>query len=90
MWVVSKISGTTGALGAEVVDLRSWLIHFRCASEELRVVIFKLAEWMSNSSPPGSPIVHLLIFAYCRWIKGQGCALWESGRRSAGPSPNLF
>ena len=51
-WVVSNLSGAAGALGAEAIELRNWLLCFRCASEELRVVIGILADWMSNSSPP--------------------------------------
>ena len=52
MWVASKISGTAGALGAEAIELRNWLLRFGCASEDLRVVVAILANWMSNSSPP--------------------------------------
>ena len=51
-WVASKLSGEAGALGAEVIELRNWILHFRCASEELRVVVDRLADWMSNSPPP--------------------------------------
>ena len=32
-WVVSKLSGAAGALGAQVMELRSWLLRFRCASK---------------------------------------------------------
>ena len=31
-WVASKLSGAAGALGAEAVELRNWLLHFGCAS----------------------------------------------------------
>ena len=34
MWVASKLSGAAGALGAEAMELRNWLLHFGCASEE--------------------------------------------------------
>ena len=51
-WVASKLSGAAGALGAEAIELRNWLLHFGCASEELRVVVARLADWMTNSSPP--------------------------------------
>ena len=50
-WVVSKLSGTTGALGADAIELISWLLQFWCASEELTVVVSRLSEWMANSSP---------------------------------------
>ena len=51
-WVASKLSGAAGALGAEAMELRNWLLRFGCASEELRVVVASLAYWMANSSPP--------------------------------------
>ena len=51
-WFASKLSGIAGALGAEVTELRNWLLRFGCASEELRVVVASLADWMDNSSPP--------------------------------------
>ena len=50
-WVASKLSGAAGALGAEAMELRNFLLRFRCASEEFRVVVAILADWMSNSSP---------------------------------------
>ena len=51
-WVASNISGAAGALGAEAIELRNWLLCFRCVSEELRDVVARLADWMANSSPP--------------------------------------
>ena len=51
-WVASKISGAAGALGAEAVELRNWLLRFGCVSEELRVVVASLADWIANSFPP--------------------------------------
>ena len=50
-WVASKISGAAGALGAEAIKLRNWILRFRCASKKLRVVVLRLADWMANSSP---------------------------------------
>ena len=52
MWVASNLSGAAGALGVEAMELRNWLLRFRCASEELRVVVASLADWMANTSPP--------------------------------------
>ena len=49
-WVSSKLSGATGALGAEAIELINWLLCSGCVSEELRVVVDTLADWMSNSS----------------------------------------
>ena len=51
-WVASKLSGAAGALGAEAMELRNFLLHFGCASEELRVVVTRLEDWVANSSPP--------------------------------------
>ena len=53
-WVVSKLSGAAGALGAEAIELRNWLLCFRCASEELIVVVASLEDFMANSYPPWS------------------------------------
>ena len=58
-WVASKLFGAAGALGAEAMELRNWLLCFGCASEESRVVVARLAECMDNSfSPPGLLIKH--------------------------------
>ena len=59
-WVASKISGAAGALGAEAIELRNWLLCFRCASEELRVIVSSLSDWMATPFPPplGPPIAH--------------------------------
>ena len=57
MWFASKLPGAKGALGAEEIDLHSWIIQFRCASEELRVVFVNIDYWMPP--PPGTPIAHL-------------------------------
>ena len=54
-WVASKLSGAAGALGAEAIELRNWPLCFGCASEELRVVIASLADWMTKSYPPWDP-----------------------------------
>ena len=48
--VTLKLSGVAGALGLEAIELRNWLLHFGCVSEEIRVVDAKLENWMSNSS----------------------------------------
>ena len=51
--VASKISVAAGALGAEAIELKNWLIFFGCVSEEFRVVVDGLADWMDNYCPPG-------------------------------------
>ena len=55
-WVASDLSGSTGALGAEAIDLRNWLLRFLCVSEEFRVVIADLADCLANSYPPPPPL----------------------------------
>ena len=50
--MASKISGTAGALGAEVIKLSNRLLRFRCVSEEIRVVFADRTDWMDNYSFP--------------------------------------
>ena len=52
IWVASKLSGAAGALGAELMELRNWLLCLVCVSEELIVVAASLADWMANPPPP--------------------------------------
>ena len=59
-WVASKLSGAAGALGAEVIDLQNFLLRFGCSSEEVRVVVARLADWMANSSPPWAAYLALM------------------------------
>ena len=51
-WVASKLSGAAGVLGEEAIELRNWLLFFGCESEEFRVVVANLKDWMANSTPP--------------------------------------
>ena len=67
MWVASKIPGSAGALEAEAMELCNWLLCFGCASEELRIVVASLADWMTNSPLPRS--------AYCSLMAGRQVAL---------------
>ena len=60
-WVASNLSGAAGTLGAEAVELRNCIICIRCASEELRAVVFKLDDCMIGwiTPPlPGPPVAH--------------------------------
>ena len=50
--VTSKLLGAGGALVVEAIELRNWLLCFRCASEKFRVVVARLSDCMANSSPP--------------------------------------
>ena len=51
-WVASKLSGAAGALLAEVIELRNWLLRFGCESEEFRVVVANMEDLMDNPPPP--------------------------------------
>ena len=60
--VASMLSGAAGALGAVAFELRNWLLRFGCVSEELRVIVSILDNWMppplgcllrTNSMSPG-------------------------------------
>ena len=43
-WVASKISGAAGALEAEKIELRNWILCFGCMSEDFRVLISDMAD----------------------------------------------
>ena len=51
-WVASKFSGAAGALEAEEMELRNWLLCFGCASGEFKVVVASLADLLVNPPPP--------------------------------------
>ena len=75
-WVASKLSGAAGALGAEAMELRNWLFRFGCASEELRVLVARLADWMDNSSPPWAAYCALLVCCLVVLDKRSGVHPW--------------
>ena len=52
-WVVSKISGALGALGAEALKLKDWLLRFECVSEELWFEVEGLEYFLEKSYPLG-------------------------------------
>ena len=64
-WVASKLSDAAGVLGAEAIELRYWLLCFRCISEEFRVVVARLDDWMSNSSPSWAAYCAIMV---CRLV----------------------
>ena len=68
-WVASKLSGAAGALGAEVIELRNWILCFGCASEELMVVVARLADLMPPPPPtPNPPLVAYCALMACRLV----------------------
>ena len=60
-WVASKVSGAVGTLGVEAIGLRNWLLCFGCSSEENRVIVTRLADWVANSLPFWSAYHALMI-----------------------------
>ena len=61
-WVAYNISGAAGTLGEEAIELRNCLLHLGCASEDLRVIVARLAYWMAKSSPTWD--AHRALMAY--------------------------
>ena len=51
------------------MELRNFLFRFGCASEEFRVVVASLADWMANSYPPWD--------AYCALMACRLVALYK-------------
>ena len=43
-WVASKLFGAAGALRADDIELRNWLLRFGCSSDQLRVIVARLAD----------------------------------------------
>ena len=72
-WVASKLCGTSGAVVAEAIEMRNWLLCFGCASEEFLVVVADLANWM-DTPPPGLLTMVWWHVASLHWIStGGGC-----------------
>ena len=69
-WVASKLYGAAGSQGSEAMELHNWLLRFGCSSEEFRVAVAILDDWMANSS--------LLWAAYCALIACRLVALDKS------------
>ena len=77
MCFVSKISGAASTLGPEATELRNLLPRFECASDELRVVVARLADWMANFYPPWAVYRALMEFRLVALDKFQGYTRWE-------------
>lgn len=50
--VAKRLSGSGGAGGIDAVSLGDWLLRYGQGSSRLRDSLAKLAEWLSNHSPP--------------------------------------
>ena len=81
----SNLYGAAGALGAEAIKLRNWLLRFGCASEELRVVVASLSDWIANSSPPWAAHCELMacrLVALDQWPWMRPMGIGETFRRA--------
>ena len=80
IWVAYKISGTAGALEAEATYLKNWLFCFEFLSEEFRVLVADLDDWMANSSPPWASYCVLIACHLVSLDKRPGlCPVWIGG-----------
>ena len=64
------------------MELRNWLLHFGCASEELRVVVARLADWVDT--PPRSAYRALMacrLVALNKWPRVRPMDIGETLRR---------
>ena len=50
--VVGQLSGGGGPGGTDLVSLQHWLLRFRSASGELRLIVRDFTKWMGNGRPP--------------------------------------
>ena len=50
--VAGQLSGGAGPGRTESVSLQHWLLRFRAASRELRLIVGDFTEWMGNGRPP--------------------------------------
>ena len=67
------------------MELRNWLLCFRCASEESRVVVSSLEDWMANSSPPWDAYCTLMechLVALDKWTGVCPVGIGETLRRA--------
>ena len=78
-WVSSNISGAAGVQVAEEIELRNWIICFRFASEELRVIVSRLADWMDNFPLPWATYHTLIACCLVALNKSQGICSLEIG-----------
>ena len=50
--VAGQLSGGAWPRGKEPVSLQHWLLRFRAASEELRLIVTDFTEWLKNEQTP--------------------------------------
>ena len=61
-WVALELSGSSGALGAEALKLKNWLLRFGCALEEKRFEVAGLSDFLVNSSTSWSAYISLMAY----------------------------
>ncbi len=50
-WVVSKLTGSAGVAGSDVVQFRNWILCSGKSLEALQVEPVEWANWLANGSP---------------------------------------
>ena len=65
--VAGRLTGVAGTGGTDSVSLQHWLLRFRAASSELRLIVAEFGGWICNGRPPWA--------AYHAMISGRLIAL---------------
>ena len=50
--VAGRLSGGAGPGATDLVSLQHWLLRFRAASREIRLIVEEFGEWICNGRPP--------------------------------------
>ena len=50
--VAGRLSGGAVPGGTHLISLQHWLMWFRAASGELRLIVGDFTEWLGNRQPP--------------------------------------
>ena len=50
--VAGRLSGGAVPGGTDLVSLQHWLLRFRAASREIRLIVEEFGEWICNGRPP--------------------------------------
>ena len=90
MWVASKLFGTTGLLGEEAIKMRSWIINFGFALEDLKALVVNLDEYMYNYSPPWAAYCARMAFCLVILDKSLGVCPVGIREKSTGPCQHHY
>ena len=58
--VAGRLSRGAGPGGTDLVSLQHWLLRFRAASVELRMIVGDFVEWLGNGRPPWTTYTALM------------------------------